>query len=82
MTAARARGSQRVHSNSERGKDRLEGLQPVVEDWHAKVCLLGVRLYIIKYLHDCEIANALYNTRVNTQVTNYFPFIGDLEEAI
>ena len=42
MTAARARGSQRVRSNSERGKDRLEGLQPVVEDWHAKVCLLGV----------------------------------------
>lgn len=42
MTAARARGSQRIRSNSERGKDRLEGLQPVVEDWHAKVCLLGV----------------------------------------
>ena len=42
MTAAQARGSQRVRSNSERGKDRFEGLQPVVEDWHAKVCLLGV----------------------------------------
>ncbi len=42
MTAARARGSQRIQSNSERGKDRLEGLQPVVEDWHAKACLLGV----------------------------------------
>ena len=66
MTAAWARGSQRVRSNSERGKDRLEGLQPVVEDWHAKVCLLGVCLYIIKYLHDCEItciANALYTKR-------------------
>ena len=25
-----------------RGKDRLEGLKPVVEDWHAKVCFLGV----------------------------------------
>ena len=42
MTAAQGRGSQRVRSNSERGKGRLEGLQPVVEDWHAKVCLLGV----------------------------------------
>ena len=42
MTTARARGSQRIRSNSERGKDQLEGLQPVVEDWHAKVCLLGV----------------------------------------
>ncbi len=29
MTAARARGSQRIQSNSERGKDRLEGLQTV-----------------------------------------------------
>ena len=42
VTAARARGCQRVRSNSERGRDRLEGLQPVCEDWHAKVCLLGV----------------------------------------
>ena len=47
MTAARARGSQRVRSNSERGKDRLEGLQPVVEDWHAKVALLGVYVIVI-----------------------------------
>lgn len=42
MTAARARGSQRIRSNSETGRARLEGLQPVVEDWHAKVVLLGV----------------------------------------
>lgn len=45
MTAARARGTQWVRSNSERGKDQLQGLQPVVEDWHAKVCLLGVCMY-------------------------------------
>jgi hypothetical protein len=42
MTAARARSSQRVRCNSERGKGRLEGLQPVIEDWHAKMCVLGV----------------------------------------
>ena len=42
LTAKRARGSQHVRNNSLRGKDRLEGLKPVVEDWHAKVCLLGV----------------------------------------
>lgn len=42
MTAARIRSSQRVRCNSERGRDRLEGLQPVCEDWHAKVCLLRV----------------------------------------
>ena len=42
LTAKRARGSQHVRNNSLRGKDRLEGLKPVVKDWHAKVCLLGV----------------------------------------
>ena len=51
MTVARFRGSQQVRSNSERGLDRLEGLQPVIEDWHAKVCLLGVSL--------CACSNAV-----------------------
>ena len=36
MTVARATGSQRVRSNSESGKGQLQGLQPVIEDWHAK----------------------------------------------
>lgn len=42
-------GSQdkRVQSNSERWKDRLGGLQLVVEDWHAQVCLLGVMNLIL-----------------------------------
>lgn len=47
LTATRARGCQRIRSNSTRGKDRLEGLVPVVEDWHAKVSILGVRLKIL-----------------------------------
>lgn len=42
LTAARGRSSQRVRSNSERGIDRLEGLVPVVEDWHAKGSFLTV----------------------------------------
>lgn len=42
MTAARARGCQNIRKNSERGRDRLEGLKPICEDWHAKLCLLGV----------------------------------------
>lgn len=44
MTVARARGSKRIRSNAERGKERLEGLAPAIEDWHAKVCLLGVSI--------------------------------------
>ncbi len=31
-----ARGSQYIRSNS------IRGLQPVCEDWHCKMCLLGV----------------------------------------
>ena len=42
LTAKRARGSQHVRSNSTRGLDRLDGLTPVTEDWHTKVCLMGV----------------------------------------
>ena len=42
LTDERVRGSQKVRSNSERGKERLEGLQPVVEDWHSRVALSKV----------------------------------------
>ncbi len=42
LTAKRARGSKFIRSNSARGLDQLEGLLPVVEDWHTKVCFLGV----------------------------------------
>ncbi len=42
MTAARIRGSKGVMSNSEDGIGRLEGLLPVVEAWHTKMCLLEV----------------------------------------
>ena len=50
LTAARARSGQRIRSNSLRGKDRLEGMVPVIEDWHAKVCLLGVSKYMSFFL--------------------------------
>ena len=35
-------GAQRIRQNSQ---SRLEGLIPVVEDWHAKACFLGVSVY-------------------------------------
>lgn len=48
LTAKRARGAQRIRENSNRGRDRLEGLVPVVEDWHTKMCLVCVSvLYIV-----------------------------------
>lgn len=52
MTAARARSSQRIRSNSDRATERLEGFQPVVEDWHAKVCFLGVSMIVASPVHN------------------------------
>ena len=42
LTTARARGAQRVRSNSERPLHKLEGFEPVCEDWHVKGVLLRV----------------------------------------
>ena len=49
LTCARARGAQRIRQNSLVGQSRLEGFVPVVEDWHAKACLLGVSVYFVEY---------------------------------
>lgn len=43
LTVERATGSKEYScSNEWRGLERLEGLIPVIEDWHAKVCFLKV----------------------------------------
>ena len=42
VTVARGRGAQRIRENSESASARLQGLVPVVEDWHAKQCFMGV----------------------------------------
>ena len=51
LTVARVHGSQRIRKNSERGKEHLEGLTPVCEDWHTKLCLLGVKIVINNSTH-------------------------------
>ena len=42
LTAARARGAQKANVNSLTPSSKLEGLVPMVEDWHTKVTLLTV----------------------------------------
>ena len=42
LTAARARSSQKHMANALTPDERLEGLIPMVEDWHTKAALLGV----------------------------------------
>lgn len=39
---ARARGAQLIRANSELQEHSLDGILPVAEDWHAKVCLVEV----------------------------------------
>ena len=50
LTIARARGSIAARQDHRTRRERLEGLFPVVEDWHAKQCLLKVFHYC---MHTC-----------------------------
>ena len=42
LTAARIRGAKQAKSNSVTAAKRLDGLFPVIEDWHTMVVLLEV----------------------------------------
>ena len=42
LTAARARGSIAICEDHDSSEQRLDGLLPIVEDWHAKQSLLKV----------------------------------------
>lgn len=42
LSTAHARGAIRVQDNAENSFDKLHGLLPVAEDWHAKVCFMEV----------------------------------------
>ena len=59
MTAARIRSSKRICCNSTRGVHRLEGFIPNIEDWHAKVCVLGVSIHVLQCIHVHTIMNIL-----------------------
>ena len=42
LTVARIRGSQALRDIQEKKVDRLEGIIPVIEDWHARMTLMKV----------------------------------------
>ena len=46
LTVAKARGSQQVRMNYNNAVSCLEGLIPIIEDWHATVVLLQVHILI------------------------------------
>ena len=51
MTAKHARAGVRIRNNSMNSADRLEGLLPVAEDWHAKVFFLEVSVSLSSFVH-------------------------------
>lgn len=42
LTCSRARSAKRHRQDSKTAVERLDGLEPVVEDWHTKMCLYEV----------------------------------------
>lgn len=46
LTCQRARGVQKAMKNADMPKLKCEGMLPVAEDWHTKLCLIGVSLYV------------------------------------
>ena len=74
LTVARSRGFQRIRINSTRRKDRLEGLVPIVEDWHAKVSILGVSSHVHVHVH----VQYMYNSNAHV----FYHCAGYLEAAI
>ena len=54
LTVARMKGAKSMREDSQHDAGRLDGFIPVVEDWHTKVCLLEVRLFM--HLLCCSMA--------------------------
>ena len=46
LSAVRARGAQRIRSNSATSEAKLDGVLPVVEDWHCKLCFMEVHIIL------------------------------------
>ena len=49
LTVSRAKGCQRIRCDSIMPSERLKGLQPVIEDWHAKGVFLEVGTMIMQF---------------------------------
>lgn len=42
LTVARIYSAQKVRKNSDTSQERLEGIVPAIQDWHAKLCFMKV----------------------------------------
>lgn len=58
LSVARARGAQLIRSTSELTEHTLDGIMPVAEDWHAKVCFLEVSAYTLMCIHTLTLLSS------------------------
>ena len=58
LTVARMRGTQTIRDTEDKRCDRLDGVVPVVEDWHARMNLLKVyRIFRCAFCcHNCYVS--------------------------
>ena len=56
LTIARACGSIDALQDHITWRELLEGLLPVIEDWHAKQCLLKVRIKLCTHIHSVVLS--------------------------
>ena len=75
LTVERACGSKKIRNNSERGIERLEGLVPVVEDWHARVALLKVSFSISTLLQLLNSSLCMYIGHLEKIIQNIFWYL-------
>ena len=63
LTAARARGVKTTMSNGCSAVKKLQGLVPVIEDWHAHVVLLEVCMHTLISKCSAHLHAPFYNNR-------------------
>ena len=49
LTVARAKGAQAMMASHDRPSDHLEGIIPIVEDWHSRMTLMRVIIFFKLY---------------------------------
>ena len=65
LTAARVRGTKSLKQIETRAVDRLQGLIPVVEDWHARMAFVTVSNFLFIY---CSMLIMLFNILFRKQL--------------
>ena len=53
LTAVRARGAQALRCTHDTSTDRIDGLFPVIEDWHARVTL--AKVFILVHVSESNL---------------------------